>query len=79
MGKIPTWARVMHAGNGDRKRLPQTIDWMKGDPILAELYSMGDVKTKRATDEQEKANTPDPTQLVRADSDCVCIFLHWPS
>ena len=57
IGKIPTWARIMHAGNGDRQRLPQPIDRMKGRLVLTELNSMKDVEKKRQADQQDKANT----------------------
>src|ERR1700720_2620852 len=77
IGKIPTWARIMHAGNGDRQRLPEPIDRMKGRLILTELNSMKDVEKNRAADQKEKDNTSDPASLDRDEPDCVCIFLHW--
>jgi hypothetical protein len=67
----------MHAGNGDRQRLPQPVDRMKSSLILTKLYPVKDVETKHAADQQEKANTPDPMPLDRDHPDCVCIFLHW--
>jgi hypothetical protein len=51
-------------GNGDRERLPQPIDRMKGNLVLTEAHAMKDVEIERAADQEQKANASDAAQII---------------
>ena len=51
-------------GDGDRERLPKTVDRMIADPVLAEAQSMEQIEKKGTADQQQQPDAAKTMQPV---------------